>query len=202
MRQKSFLFPFSFSDPTGRRVSASFATLVMRSVYNTVNGLYTSYNWIVNRQTYDIEGINIGRQAAEKNAVLTVGTTAMGAIGPELMAMRNAFIYKGIGSAGKIGESALSKLGGKPQAYFPTSQGGRYIDRLVNGIAHESKVGYTSLTSMIKLQVMKDVELIQKQDINGAVWHFYKSPITGQGTPSGPLQNLLKENGIDFIIHD
>jgi len=117
------------------------------------------------------------------------------------MALKTIPIYK-IGWTGKVGENALSKLGGKPQSYFPTTQGGRYIDRLVDRIAHESKVGYTTLNGKVKLQITKDAELIRKNSIDGAVWHFYKSPITGKGTPSGPLQSFLKENGIDFIIHD
>ncbi|WP_102275579.1 pre-toxin TG domain-containing protein [Cytobacillus massiliigabonensis] len=46
--------------------------------------------------------------------------------------------------------------------------GGRYIDQLANGIAYESKVGYTSLTSRVKTQILKDAELIKKGQINGA----------------------------------
>lgn len=51
--------------------------------------------------------------------------------------------------------------GGESQVYFRTSQGGRYVDQLVNGIANESKVGYTTLTPDIHLQIAKDVELMQ-----------------------------------------
>ena len=46
----------------------------------------------------------------------------------------------GIGATGAIGEAALARLGGTPHAYFPTSRGARFVDRLVDGIAHESKV--------------------------------------------------------------
>lgn len=37
-----------------------------------------------------------------------------------------------------------------------------------DGIAHESKVGYTSLTGSVKRQVLKDVELMKKNKIEGS----------------------------------
>jgi hypothetical protein len=85
--------------------------------------------------------------------------------------------------------------------YFRTSQGGRYIDQLINGIANESKVGYTSLTSRISTQIAKDVELMQTGQIQGANWHFFMSPITGAGGPSGPLLEALQSAGIGVMIH-
>lgn len=65
-----------------------------------------------------------------------------------------------IGWTGKIGEDYLATLGGEGHAFFPTTDGPRYVDRLVGGVAHESKVGYTSLTSGIARQIAKDVELL------------------------------------------
>jgi RHS repeat-associated protein len=38
-----------------------------------------------------------------------------------------------IGSTGRIGEAFLKTLGGESQAFFRTSQGGRFVDQLVNG---------------------------------------------------------------------
>lgn len=106
-----------------------------------------------------------------------------------------------IGATGKVGEHALKALGGEPQAFFRTSQGGRYIDQLVNGIAHESKVGYTTLTKDVSRQIAKDVELIAGRDIQGSVWHFFRSPVTGVGGPSGPLRQALENAGIGVVIH-
>jgi len=106
-----------------------------------------------------------------------------------------------IGWTGDIGEAALKKLGGQSQVYFRTGQGGRYVDQLVEGIAHESKVGYTSLTQRIQRQIAKDAELIAARDIEGAVWHFFTSPVTGKGGPSGPLRQALKEAGIQILVH-
>jgi filamentous hemagglutinin len=73
--------------------------------------------------------------------------------------------------------------------------GGRYVDQLVNGIANESKVGYQSLTPGIQLQVM------QTQQVEGAVWNFYRSPVTGKIGPSGPLSDFLIQNNIPVVLH-
>jgi hypothetical protein len=85
-------------------------------------------------------------------------STAPGCVlGPETTASQ----YSAIGSTGQIGQQWLvQNLGGESQVYFNTSLGGRYIDQLANGIANESKVGYTSLTQGIQLQIAKDVELL------------------------------------------
>jgi RHS repeat-associated protein len=114
--------------------------------------------------------------------------------------------FKGTGnlafSGGKAGEKYLANLvGGKPQVYFKTSSGGRYIDQLANGIAYESKVGYTSLTSRIKTQILKDAELIKKGQINGAEWNFFRSADTGKIGASKQLIQFLKQNGIKYKIH-
>jgi len=106
-----------------------------------------------------------------------------------------------IGATGQVGETALAQLGGKPQVFFNTSQGGRYVDQLVNGIANEAKVGYQSLTPSMRLQVMKDVDLMGTGKVDGAIWNFYRSPVTGKIGPSAPLGNLLNQNNIPFTLH-
>ncbi|MGR6125980.1 hypothetical protein [Paenibacillus sp. SER-28] len=90
---------------------------------------------------------------------------------------------------------ALSK-----RKFFNTSLVRQYIDVMKNGIAHESKVGYTSLTSFVSKQIQKDAELIRTGDIEGAVWHFYKSGITGKVGATKPLLDMLDANGIKYII--
>ena len=82
-----------------------------------------------------------------------------------------------------------------------TSRGGRYIDQLVGRVAHESKVGYTTLTPSISLQIAKDAELIAARDIDAAIWHFFRSPQTGLGGPSAPLRQALQQAGIGIVIH-
>jgi hypothetical protein len=79
--------------------------------------------------------------------------------------------------------------------------GTRVVDQLVDGVANESKVGYQSLTSDIRDQILKDVELTQKGEIDASIWHFYRSPVTGKIGPSGPLGNFLNQNNIPVVIH-
>ena len=69
----------------------------------------------------------------------------------------------------------------------------RVIDGLAGRIAHESKVGYMSLTKFIKEEALKDAALIKKGKIDKAVWHFYRSAVTGKIGPSGPLEAFLKK---------
>jgi RHS repeat-associated protein len=109
--------------------------------------------------------------------------------------------YATIGSTGKFGERILKILGGESQVGFETSTGWRYIDQLVNGVAHESKVGYKTLTKSIVRQIAKDVELITNKSIKSSTWHFFKSPITGKIGASKPLLEALKKSGIKVIMH-
>ena len=104
---------------------------------------------------------------------------------------------------GTEGEEELARLVvGKSQQYQKTSLGGRYIDQLsADNIAHESKVGYTTLTKRIRTQILKDAELINTGRIEGAHWHFFTSGVTGKGGASQPLLDFLTENGISYTIH-
>ena len=105
-------------------------------------------------------------------------------------------------NSGTAGESYLASLvSGSAHEFFRTSLGNRFIDQFANGIAHESKVGYTVLSKRIKIQILKDVELIQRGQINASTWHFFRSGITGRIGPSKPLQDFLTKNGINFIIY-
>jgi hypothetical protein len=109
--------------------------------------------------------------------------------------------FEAIGSTGKIGEQALQQLGGESQAFFRTSQGARFVDQLVGGVANEAKVGYQSLTPTIARQIAKDAELLGTGQVSGVTWHFFQSPVTGLSGPSGPLLEALEQAGIDVEIH-
>ncbi len=103
---------------------------------------------------------------------------------------------------GKAGEDELARLyGGEPQAYFKTSNGRRFVDMLANGVAHESKVGRTSLTNFVKTQVLKDAELLKNGSVDDVIWHFFKSGVTGKGGPTQSLESFLLEHGITIIRH-
>jgi RHS repeat-associated protein len=114
-----------------------------------------------------------------------------------------ASMYSKIGSTGKVGEDALKLLGGESQVYMKTSEGGRVVDQLVNGVANESKVGYTTLTKDVATQIAKDAEIVKNGTggVQSAVWNFFRSPVTGQVGASQPLLDALTKNGINYIIH-
>jgi hypothetical protein len=64
---------------------------------------------------------------------------------------------------------------------------------MVNGVAHEAKAGANvKLTSSIRRQAAKDVELVRRGRIDGAIWHFY------QGV-SPELSAFLKSHGIRVV---
>jgi hypothetical protein len=116
-------------------------------------------------------------------------------------AARFSVAARGIGATGRVGEAALKALGGESQVAFRTSLGRRAVDQLVRGVAHESKVGYASLTKSVARQIAKDVELIGSREIQGATWHFFRSSVTGRIGPSAPLRQALEEAGMRIVIH-
>jgi hypothetical protein len=107
---------------------------------------------------------------------------------------------------GKAGEAYLAKSLGavsedQLQVSMSTSLGIRRIDVLVEGIAHESKVGYVKYSQSVIKQIEKDAELIAKGKIDGATWNFYKSGVTGQIGADQRILDLLTKYGIGYIIH-
>ncbi|KZM54599.1 MULTISPECIES: SAR2788 family putative toxin [Aeribacillus] len=111
-------------------------------------------------------------------------------------------------SSGEAGEKYLETLVKVKdiQVYKRTSLGGRYIDVLdTSGIAHESKVGYVTLTKTIKKQIDKDYLLIKDKsvkDVKGAKWHFFRSDKTGKVGASKSVKDYLKSKGISYKIYD
>ena len=103
---------------------------------------------------------------------------------------------------GHDGELALAKMyKGDSQIEFNTSRGRRVVDQLSKGIAHESKVGYQSLSQGIRKQVLKDAELVANHEIAGAHWHFFRSGVTGKVGATPQLLDFLTKNGIKYTIH-
>ncbi|MPT31993.1 MAG: hypothetical protein E2600_10090 [Chryseobacterium sp.] len=190
-----------------------------RYYQNTTNTWAAFKNWInsglggdsdywVEKKPYNFEDNLMTHRIVNESAGALVGGVAGKIIGKvaspllgKLLSKAQINQYAKIGSTGKVGEDALKLLGGESQVSFKTTLGQRYIDQLVNGIANESKVGYTSLTSTIKKQIAKDVELIADKEIKGSVWHFFKSPVTGKVGASKPLLQELEKNNIQYIIH-
>ena len=108
--------------------------------------------------------------------------------------------WEAIGATGRIGAQTLRKLGGVSQNYFPTSQGARYVDQLVGDIAHESKVGYQTLTDTISRQIGKGAQLLASGRVDAVSWDFFRSPVTGLRGPSAMLRSALEEKGISVKL--
>ena len=114
--------------------------------------------------------------------------------------------YKGIGATGEVGEKYLRKLGGRPQVRFKTSLGPRRVDQLVQGVAHESKVGRVSGsvskgTDLWK-QIRKDKEILRESpEVRAYVWDFFISPVTGKGGPTETVRKELLEAGVEIVEH-
>lgn len=67
-----------------------------------------------------------------------------------------------------------------------------------DGLAIESKVGYTSLSKTVQLQIAKDQMLIDNGDVSAAQWIFSRSAVTGRVGPSGPLAEALDKASISW----
>ena len=113
---------------------------------------------------------------------------------------------------GKVAEEYLLKSlpGGKAQFRVANieyvidgvkKKGTRIVDVMCNGVAHESKVGYTTLTKRVKEEILKDVSLRKNKRVEKIVWHFYKSAVTKKAGPSKPLRDFLHKYGIEIINH-
>jgi hypothetical protein len=77
----------------------------------------------------------------------------------------------------------------------------RKIDALdPDGIAHEAK--YTVNNKQAHQEILKDVELIRKGKIKGAVWHFFRNKKTGQVGLSPSLRADLENHGIIVVVHN
>ncbi|WDI00167.1 RHS repeat-associated core domain-containing protein [Paenibacillus urinalis] len=102
---------------------------------------------------------------------------------------------------GVLGELKLAELvGGKPNQYFKTTLGGRYVDQLSNGIAYESKMGFVNYSSKVMTQISKDAELLSNGSIDGATWVFFRSPSTGKIGADQRVLDALASYGIKYIF--
>ena len=94
--------------------------------------------------------------------------------------------------------------GSRTEVTLPTLQGDRRLDVLTSeGLAIESKVGRTSLTSDIRTQVLKDVELLNDplSPVSSLRWEFSRSPVTGKVGPTPSLEQFLRQQGIEIVIN-
>ena len=98
----------------------------------------------------------------------------------------------------------MQKLsGGRPNVYFSTSLGPRYVDQLANGIIYESKVGEQAGSfNKLLLQMKKDHEIVNGKEIKEAIWYFFRNPNTGKIATDPKIFRALEKYGIKYVIYD
>lgn len=80
----------------------------------------------------------------------------------------------------------------------------RIVDAYVpkTRVAHESKVGYTSLSNFVRKQIDKDAALRKAGQVDGVKWHFFKSAKTGKIGATKNLREYLKKKKVPYQYHD
>ena len=77
----------------------------------------------------------------------------------------------------------------------------RRFDVVVDGIAHEAKVGYRPWSDTIAKQIRSDAYLIQTGVIEGAHWDFFASAYNDKMGASPRVLDLLDEVGVPYTFH-
>jgi hypothetical protein len=112
---------------------------------------------------------------------------------------------------GSDGEKWLESLygataKGKDKQVWRSTKGfigrGRYFDVFVNGVAHESKVGFVKWSKSIENQILKDAHLAATDDtLEGVHWHFFASSASNTMGADKRVLDLLDQKGIPYTLH-
>lgn len=81
------------------------------------------------------------------------------------------------------------------------TSGVRIFDVFVDGVAHESKVGYVSLSESVQKQIRSDAWLVKNGQVESVHWHFFASAGSNTMGASKNVLNLLDELGISYTFH-
>ncbi|MBH0022534.1 fibronectin type III domain-containing protein [Salinibacterium sp. SWN248] len=82
-----------------------------------------------------------------------------------------------------------------PDGVFETRVNGEIFS-----VPLESKVGYVN-TALARSQILKDVAIRGKDNVEDVEWHFFASGITGRIGPSEQVLKMLKDNNMTIVIH-
>jgi RHS repeat-associated protein len=193
--------PLKFVDPDGRlAVIPLIIFLTAAFVLNNVNNTNLPDGPVADHIVPESYVLTAGYGGLAGGARGAIGAVIEEGVGVPLSPKSiKALVPRGARRLGEWGEARLAAVlrdaGVKPAKPFATSLGPRYVDRLVDGVAHEAKGGIdVRLNSKIQRQIDKDVELIASGQVRGAHWHFF------QGADP-ELLTELRRNGIDYTVH-
>lgn len=99
----------------------------------------------------------------------------------------------------------LQQLVHGAEARINTEQTGewRMVDAMDDSrIAHQAYYGLKAGTKDIREQMLKDLEIMNKSQVNGVVWHFFRRSKDQTIGPTDQLRRELEKNGIVVVIHD
>lgn len=77
----------------------------------------------------------------------------------------------------------------------------RLVDVLVDGVAHEAKVGYLPWSQATESQIKKDAWLMQQGKIKDDHWHFLASSSSNTLGADPRVYDLLDQEGISYTVH-
>ncbi len=152
-------------------------------------------------------GICAGFGAAGLGAAAAAEGTAAGAATAEAVELADASVASASRLAANqvAGNAARDAIASRApdsltEVTMQTTLGVRRLDVLSSDlVSTEAKVGLTSLTSSVRLQIAKDVELRATGKVSESVWEFFRSNVTGKVGPTGPLRNELESNSIRIV---
>jgi hypothetical protein len=79
----------------------------------------------------------------------------------------------------------------------------RLIDALDgNRIAHQAYYGFKAWDGEIEAQLLKDAEILSKDQVSGVVWHFFKRERDSSIGLSNKLRSQLEARGIVIVVHE
>ncbi|WBW95949.1 HNH endonuclease [Oceanirhabdus sp. W0125-5] len=96
----------------------------------------------------------------------------------------------------------IKSICGGVRKYYRTENGGRYVEVLSEGIAHETNVGYQCLSAEVKKKIDKDVLIRDNnEEVQELVWHFFDDGTNERQGPSKQLKEYLESKGIRVEVY-
>ncbi len=138
-----------------------------------------------------LEGIGGYGTGAVATGTSTTATASNGINGAKV-----GTLFQNIKNANAAEKIIQTQTGGT-KTVMNTGLGKRVIDALETQgakVAHEVKVGLVHNTQFVRNQILKDIELLQKQRVDEVVWNLFTSPVTGKSGVSTSLQQFIEES--------